>query len=506
MTFLPIVERELRLAARQSRTRQLRVASALLAVLVVGLAMVFSEADTGRAAVGSIVFRVLTTVLFVYASLSGVWLTADCLSEEKRDGTLGLLFLTDLRGYDVVLGKLAGRAVSGFYGLLAALPMLAMSILLGGVTLGEFWRVAALLVTALLLSLTVGMLVSSVSTQDQRAMGATFLILLGLNLAGWAARQFATPSRDWMDRLGCLSPANVCLSAYEGRFQGDPASFWWGLVWLQAVAWASLIAACLLLPRWWHREEPAERESAVERRRRALDRVEEGNPYAWLMRRTTLMSRRTLWLIVLVVLSTAAAMGMVQSSAPMVFTWLGALLALTLKVLLAFQAPRFFTRHRESGALELLITVPRRSREVVDGQVQAMQGLYWGPALLAALTQLAPASLGWWMPGTPVPELILISGLALYAAAVLVMDLYAIAWLGMLLALRVRRPRWVPLLLILYLLVLPQLLFCVPRILIDLPVIFAAQDRLRREFERMARRGYEGTTARSPFLPPPLPA
>jgi len=34
-------------------------------------------------------------------------LTADTLSGESREGTLGLLFLTDLRSWDVTLGKLA---------------------------------------------------------------------------------------------------------------------------------------------------------------------------------------------------------------------------------------------------------------------------------------------------------------------------------------------------------------------------------------------------------------
>ena len=36
-------------------------------------------------------------------SLCAMRNTADSLSAEKREGTLGLLFLTDLRGYDVVL-------------------------------------------------------------------------------------------------------------------------------------------------------------------------------------------------------------------------------------------------------------------------------------------------------------------------------------------------------------------------------------------------------------------
>ncbi|HQU46125.1 MAG TPA: hypothetical protein PK867_25150, partial [Pirellulales bacterium] len=42
-------------------------------------------------------------------------LTADCISSERREGTLGLLFLTDLRGHDVVLGKLVVAGLGAFY-------------------------------------------------------------------------------------------------------------------------------------------------------------------------------------------------------------------------------------------------------------------------------------------------------------------------------------------------------------------------------------------------------
>ena len=73
----------------------------------------------------------------MYCLLSGVWFTADCLSEEKREGTLGLLFLTDLKGYDVVLGKLVATSLNGLYAVLAAVPILALPLLMGGVAPGE---------------------------------------------------------------------------------------------------------------------------------------------------------------------------------------------------------------------------------------------------------------------------------------------------------------------------------------------------------------------------------
>src|SRR5256885_5281345 len=62
-------------------------------------------------------FRALFGFAFVYCLFIGARLTADCLSEEKREGTLGLLFLTDLKGYDVVFGKLAATSVNSIYAL-----------------------------------------------------------------------------------------------------------------------------------------------------------------------------------------------------------------------------------------------------------------------------------------------------------------------------------------------------------------------------------------------------
>ena len=67
------------------------------------------------------------------------------MSEEKREGTLGLLFLTDLRGFDVVLGKLVACSLRGAYGLVAALPVIGLALLMGGVTGFELWRLALVL-------------------------------------------------------------------------------------------------------------------------------------------------------------------------------------------------------------------------------------------------------------------------------------------------------------------------------------------------------------------------
>src|SRR6184192_1889866 len=154
MTFLPIVERELRLKARRSRTYWLRCGM-VLAFAVLSFGILAVDWSTGRnpTEMGQHLFWALSGLAFASALLAGPVVTADCLSEEKREGTLGLLFLTHLKGYDVVLGKLAATSVPVLYCLVAAIPILALPFFFGGVTPGEFWRMTAVLLTTLLFSL-----------------------------------------------------------------------------------------------------------------------------------------------------------------------------------------------------------------------------------------------------------------------------------------------------------------------------------------------------------------
>src|SRR5437588_6040880 len=123
------------------------------------------------------IFLGLSVLALIYCLAAGRRSTADCLSQEKRDGTLGLLFLTDLKGYDVILGKLAATSLSGFYGLLAIFPILAVPLLLGGLTNGEFWRVVLILVNSFFFSLATGIFVSTLNQAARKAMALTFLLI-----------------------------------------------------------------------------------------------------------------------------------------------------------------------------------------------------------------------------------------------------------------------------------------------------------------------------------------
>src|SRR5205809_7936444 len=176
MIFLPIVERVLRAASRRRGTYWNRAVAALAAILIFGGALFF-EAHQPPKELGKDIFNALAG-LFLFSSLvAGVRYTADCLSEEKREGTLGLLFLTDLKGYDVVLGKLAATSLNAFYGVLAVLPMMAIPLLMGGVTLGQFGPTALVAVNALFFSLAVRIFVSAISKSARIAAGTTFFLV-----------------------------------------------------------------------------------------------------------------------------------------------------------------------------------------------------------------------------------------------------------------------------------------------------------------------------------------
>ena len=250
MTCLPIVQRELRAASRRPSTHRIRCWTALLAI---GASLIASVATTPMPGAANPLFAVQTACAFGLALLAGVFLTSDCLSEEKREGTLGLLLLTNLKGHDIVLGKFVATALSALYGLLALLPVMAVPLLLGGVTLGEFCRMVLAVVNAMFFSLAVGLCVSAVGNDYARALGST-LALVAVTAAGLPA----------LAALGSgfhVSPAWFCFTLaspfYPFTYAGDatfvtqPGMFWVTLFASQLLGWLFVGLASVALAQLW---------------------------------------------------------------------------------------------------------------------------------------------------------------------------------------------------------------------------------------------------------------
>src|SRR6266850_3765995 len=162
MTFLPIVARELRVASRRRGTYWARTVTALT-IVAVGTWVFLASQQSPPHEIALALFGIFTGTAVLFGLVGGATSTADCLSQEKREGTLGLLFLTDLKGYDVVFGKLAATSLNAFYGVLAVVPMLGVPLLLGGVAPAEFGRMALVAMDAVFFSVAIGIGISAMS-------------------------------------------------------------------------------------------------------------------------------------------------------------------------------------------------------------------------------------------------------------------------------------------------------------------------------------------------------
>lgn len=163
----------------------MRVLAAAVLIVFFGLGASLSS-RLQPALFGRELFIALNGVVYYLIWLGVPLLVADSISREKREGTLGLLFLTPLSAFDVVVGKGTILGLRAFGILLAGLPVLVLPFLLGGVS----WRHALFMLVAHLLSLFValgaGLTASALSRRFVRAvltaLGLSALLSLLFNL------------------------------------------------------------------------------------------------------------------------------------------------------------------------------------------------------------------------------------------------------------------------------------------------------------------------------------
>src|SRR5688572_6988412 len=163
MILLPVVSRELAVQARRRSTYRMRASVAALACVIAFIMIGVTSASLPPNQQGKLLFSGLSVLAVVYCSLVGPLVTADSLSAGKRDGTVGILFLTDLNGYDIIFGKLFSSSMQAAYGVQTVVPLMSFALLFGGITPGGVARTALVLSNTLFFSLAAGMLVSTIS-------------------------------------------------------------------------------------------------------------------------------------------------------------------------------------------------------------------------------------------------------------------------------------------------------------------------------------------------------
>jgi hypothetical protein len=109
---------------------------------------------------------VIGYMLSLTCMFSGAQLSADAVSKEKREGTLGLLFLTGLRPWQIIGGKLIANGLSAFSGVMVTFPLLSLLLICGGVQPMEIFQICIALLNTLFVSAAMGLLISTVSLEQ----------------------------------------------------------------------------------------------------------------------------------------------------------------------------------------------------------------------------------------------------------------------------------------------------------------------------------------------------
>ena len=134
---------------------------------------------TDGAAPGLQFFTSLVIINFVVICVAAISYFASAITEEKADGTLALLRLTQLSPFAILLGKSTSRLLGGLLLLLVQLPFALLAITLGGVRLDQVVDCYLLLAALLFFACNAG-LVSSVLARHTAAAGvltAAFAVL-----------------------------------------------------------------------------------------------------------------------------------------------------------------------------------------------------------------------------------------------------------------------------------------------------------------------------------------
>src|SRR6266404_3968496 len=412
MRCLPILDRELRVAARRRGTYALRLLAAAAALAVTLWLCLVPTPGQPPTVLSKTLFTALSIMAFAYSLLIGPFITADCISSEKRDGTLGLLFLTDLRGFDVVLGKWAATSLAAFYGLVAVLPALAIPMLIGGVTPGEYTRTALAVINAILFSLTAVMFVSALSRDQTKAILGSLILVLALSglLPGLMVllfKGFLGRGIDGYPPVALASPVYAGQFAGESAFRSNPKLFWMSLGAVHGASWLFVVGAILIVVRVWRREPASTAGSRLwllrlgrtRRWQRRLRRRLDWNPVYALASRHR-WPHWVFWALVGIVTINIYWLTIGSRTNPGIYQFhlhFSTAMYFINRVWIAAMACRFFVEARRDGGLELILTTPLDGRTVRRGRRRALVRLFFWPVVAIGLLHY------WYLWGTTQP-------------------------------------------------------------------------------------------------------
>jgi len=392
MILAPLIEREFRGASHTNRGTKSRFRVALIGA-VASVVFLLIATFAGSTGWGRNLHQWFFYWALYLAIVPATRISVGLFSEERRNQTLELLYLTGMGSGQLFIGKLLGGTLVAAADLLALAPLLAVPFLTGGISLDLYLATIACLPALLLFAIAVGVLASVLFKDD----GVAFIFMV--MFAGCVS--LATPVPYYLgkvltgvapfsDKWLCVSPAYAPYLIVTNFGAAGRWSFW--TVAFAIFVWSGmcLALACFFLSRNWRSEVRGTARTDWRGRfdawvhgarswRAALsDRLLPVNPFQWLVqqdRRPVLLGYCTIGVICFLWLIGWRAWPQVWPSNGNFFITAMVLIAIV-NWLTLFAAARRIGTDRRDGILELLLTTPLSPQEMVDGEVTALAAAF----------------------------------------------------------------------------------------------------------------------------------
>ena len=401
----PIIERELRVALRKeqpARRRWRMAAGCTAAALVLSLV-------AGRSA-GQDLHQLLCLAGF-YVVVRVPQRLAGLFSAERKDQTLGLLFISGLRPSEVFVSKTLSAVVVVFSDLLAIMPLLALPFLMGGVSFELFLATACCLPNLLLFALAISLLSSVLSDDEGTSVMLTVWLVLALAAmpsAIYFAHQVFSASNKPLNWLLLWSPAYGPWLVFNRFSAGQAAAFWQNFFLTLSWSVLCLAVAGFTLARLWRERADSgpiyrwrERwrnvaHGTVSWRRRLAAEWLEANPFTWLAardRRPATLAWIVVGAVTLIWLVCCALWPAKWPSVPNFFIT-ATVLNLLLRWMIHYAAAARLALARRDGSYELLLTTPLPPIDIVRGQLDSLRRQFRNPCLVVLALEIAMLTAG----------------------------------------------------------------------------------------------------------------
>ncbi|VTS05063.1 ABC transporter permease subunit [Tuwongella immobilis] len=374
---------------------------------------------------GLLLFQIISylqlTLLLFFAAMSA----AGTVAQEKDRRTFILLLLTDMRDYEIVLGKMLGSLLPIFLQLLATIPVLSLLLLLGGISGLQVVQATIVLFGTCVAAGSLGGLIALWRERTFQSLALSVLVLVLYLCVVQIPTLFAAsiPSVDWQWVQACIDPFLAMGTVLEPPTRTLPIApaYGFGLVML---FWTVLLNGIGIWKlRAWNpsgepimqREQPTEAE--LEEAERAQSHAAPGavrevwrNPILFREIMTYAYGRRPILVklmygFVLALIAYFALSELHRPSGKPSFVAAYGLvpIAVLSLLLVSAQAVTSITSERDGKALDLLLVTDLTPKEFIFGK---LGGVLWNTkefllppllfavyyALYGALTRTPPGS------------------------------------------------------------------------------------------------------------------